>query len=204
VLPRPADLSEDGMRDRVVKAWKLREARQLAEDRAKELVATATKSSFEAAIKDATITGESKGKPLTTTTLGPFSWLRRSSAPRTDFAPPQILPTELPQLPAAGEEFMQTVFNELKVGGVGMAPAQDESAYYVVKVDSKSLESNLPKIREDFIKEDFFSDPLDAFVGQPMNPFRRRSMVESQATMEEWLKTFREHHGVVERPAEES
>ncbi len=204
VLPRPADLSEEGVRDKVIEAWKLREARQLAEDRAKQLVEAAKKSGFETATKDATVTGKAKGKPLETTTVGPFSWLRRSSAPRTDFAPPQILPAELPQLPAAGEEFMRTVFNELKVGGIGMAPAQDESAYYVVKVDSKSLESNLPKIREDFIKEDFFHDPLDAFVGQPMNPFRRRSMAESRQTMEEWLKSFRERHGVVERVAEES
>jgi len=204
VLPRPADLSEEGMRDKVVTAWKLREARQLAEDRATELVNAAKKSGFEAAMKDATITGKPKGKPLETTAVRPFTWLRRSSAPQTDFAPPQILPTELAELPAAGEEFMRTVFDELKVGGIGMAPAQDESAYYVVKVDRKSLESDLPKIREDFIKENFFHDPLDAFVGQPMNPFRRRSMAESRQTMEEWLKGFRERHGVVERVAEES
>ncbi|MBA3316401.1 MAG: hypothetical protein H0T47_24340 [Planctomycetaceae bacterium] len=197
---RPAALTEEGMRDRVVKAWKLREARQLAKDRADELAAAAKKSKgLTEVAKDATVTGKADGKKLTTTTVGPFSWLRRSTAPRTDFAPPEILPSELPQLPDAGEQFMETVFDELKVGETGVAPARDESAYYVVHIDSKSLESNLAEVREKFLREDFFRHPLDQYFPEPMNPFRRRMMMEAYEARAEWLKNFRERHGIAER-----
>ena len=63
-VPKPGDDKYEELRDKTLE----------------ELVNAAKKSGFESVMNDETVTGEPQGKPLTATTVGPFSWLRRSSA----------------------------------------------------------------------------------------------------------------------------
>ena len=84
---------------------------------------------------------------------------------------------------------MQTVFNDLAVGETAVVPSEDGSTFYVVEVDSKTSEAELEKIREGFMKEEFF------FF---LSPYRTRMSAEAQQTSEEWFRTFRAKHGVLD------
>ncbi|HEX6986758.1 MAG TPA: hypothetical protein VF170_15370, partial [Planctomycetaceae bacterium] len=146
------------------------------------------------ALKGETVTGKPGGQELTARQVGPFTWLRQSTAPSTMFALPTIVPNELPQLPGAGEEFMRTVFEELKVGETSVAPAEDGSAYYVVELGKRSTEEELAKIREEFL------DPLqNPFTG--FSPFRFRMFDEAGEVRSKWLEAFRQRNQVFDPAA---
>lgn len=202
--PRVPELADKGMKERVTEVWKLQQARELARTRAEELAkADDAKKDLAETVKGQTITGKAGGQELTARQIGPFAWLRESTAPSTSFAPPDFTPTQLPELPGASEEFMKAVFREATIGQAMVVPSADESAYYVVEVDSRDSEAALTGAREKFIKQDFFTHPFDGIFGMPMNPYRRRMATENQQLAADWLKAFREGHGVTDLAAGE-
>jgi hypothetical protein len=195
-------LDEKGVKERVAKAWKLEQARELAKARADELAkADDAKKDLAEIVKGQTITGKADGQGLTSRQVGPFTWLRESTAPSTSFAPPDFVPTQLQELPGASEEFMKAVFQDAAIGQATVVPSVDKSAFYVLEVDSRDSEAALAEAREKFIKQDFFTSQLDRFFGMPMNPYRRRMAMENQQLAADWLRAFREEHGVTDLAA---
>ena len=196
---RVPEFTEEGVQEQVTQAWKLVEARKLAEQRAAELVVAAneTEGPLAKAIEKKTVTGQTPGEELTVEEIGPFTWLTRSSVPSRGMAMPAIVPTTLPRLPAAGEEFMETVFETTGVGKAGMAPSVDRQSFYVVQVKSRTPEKELQAVREEFMKEDFFGGQM-MFA---MNPYRRQAITEAMQVRQQWLENFLERHEFVQAGA---
>lgn len=192
---RVPKLDDEGVKDRVTKVWKLQRARELAKARAEALAkADDAKKDLAEAVKGQTITGKKGGQELTARQVGPFSWLRRSTVPGAAFSMPDIVPNSLFELPGAGEKFMRAVFLDLGVGATGVVPSEDGSAWYVVEVDSRTSEQDLAKVREGFMKEEFFGF---------LSPFRMRMFQENQQLRADWFRAFREKHGVTDLAAAE-
>ena len=193
---RIPEFTEEGIQEQVSQAWKLAEARKLAEQRAAELVEAANKTegSLAKVVEKKTVTGQSPGEELTVEEIGPFTWLTRSSVPSRGMAMPPIVPSTLPQLPAAGEEFMETVFETTGLGKAGMAPSVDRETFYVVHVKSRTSEKELQAAREAFMQEDFFGGQM-MFA---MNPYRRQAITEAMQVRQQWLENFLERHEFVQ------
>ncbi len=115
----------DQIRDKVVRAWKLIKARELARQRAEEYAQQA----------------RSLNKPLTelfgsqanlkVTATEPFSWLTLGNIPADPSAQPRLSAVE--GVEGAGTDFMESVFSQ-QAGGVGIALNEPEDTVYVVKV----------------------------------------------------------------------
>jgi hypothetical protein len=188
VPERVSSLDEKSTREKVVKAWKLAQARDLARKRAEDLAKADTADKKLAdEVKGQTVTGKPGGQELTARQVGPFTWLRKSTAPPTMMNLPDLVPSTLPQLPGAGEQFMQTVFQKLKPGETGTVPAEDGSAVYVVELDKRTSDEELAKLREGYLKEDF----LGMF-----SPYHMRQLQQAQQLQADWFRAFRERHGV--------
>jgi len=123
---RVLKFTDPGVRDQVLRAWKLVQARGPALKAAKALAEEARQS----------------GKPLAETFAGqadrnvvappPFSWITFGNVP-TGSAPEAARLSTVPGVELAGEEFMKTVFG-LEPGGIGAAMNAPETVAYVVRV----------------------------------------------------------------------
>lgn len=196
---------QKSIKEKVTDVWKIQKARELAEARAQELAkADDEKKDFADVAKEQTVTGKAGGDPLVVRQVGPFSWMRESTAPSTSFAPPMHVPTELPQLAGAGEEFMHLVFEQAAPGRATVVPSEDKSTFFVVEVDKRSSEEDLAQARQQFLKQDFFSDPFMGMFGMPMNPYRRQMAIENERLRAEWFEAFRAKHGVTDLTAPET
>ena len=149
VLPRVPTLTEPGVREAVTQVWKQRQARDQAQARAQELadqVKAQLKSKPQTLAEwisrtKPTLTGKPKAQELSARPLGPFSWY----TPAMQMGkPPQL--SEVPGLErSVGPEFMQTIFETLKVGDVGTAPAADGEVFYVLQLTDRT-----PKTEADY------------------------------------------------------
>jgi hypothetical protein len=135
-------LTEAGIREQVVKAWKRMESLPLAKKRAEELADRVRQkgNGLASALGSETVTGDPRGLEITVSGESPeFSFYRESSAPSM-FRQPRGPTVELDKpivVENAGRKFMQVVFNDLAEGDVGVALNDDASVYYVVKVTSR-------------------------------------------------------------------
>jgi|GEM_PF-6597949 len=135
------ELQEPGVRDQVVAAFKRQLALPLAEKRANELAERARKGgkSLTEALSGEAVTGDAKEPELKVEESKEFSFWRESTAPnpmmRNRQPPVQLDDPGVVKNPS--RKFMQTVFNELGEGDVGVALNGDASIYYVVKVISR-------------------------------------------------------------------
>ncbi|NOX56967.1 MAG: hypothetical protein GXP27_21505 [Planctomycetes bacterium] len=198
---------EPGVREQVVRAWKLQQARPKAEARAKQLAERARKAlageTDEAAAKktlanvlnDETVTGVSKGPALNVVSTPQFSWLTMTSPsvpPLNPFQPPPTPTVQLtdlsPLVTKAGEQFMRTVFNKLQPGEVGVAPNADKTVYYVVYLKERipSTPEAEAAMREQFLKE-------NPFASQPFQQLTRRERSEVYL---KWLEEFQRKYEV--------
>lgn len=119
--PRVPTLDE--IKEEVVHAWKVDQARPLAEKAAKELADQVKKDGgkFKADVVD--------GHPVITTS--PTSKMQLS------FMQPEPTPSELPQLPQAGPELRDALFG-LKEGAVVVAPDEPRNVYYVLTLKNRT------------------------------------------------------------------
>ncbi|GAA5505546.1 hypothetical protein [Novipirellula caenicola] len=108
------------VREEVIAAVRLSEARKLAMDAAAELAAKANKSGAEL-----TELVPEENKDEVKTGLGPFSWLDSFGFQGASIG-------NVPELNSVGEEFMKAVFNS-EVGQYAAAMNMPESVAYVVK-----------------------------------------------------------------------
>ena len=119
-------LDEPGVRQEVVKAWKMVHARKIALEAADKLAAQARQSgkSLKRAFPD---------RPdVHVTETDPFSWMTYGSVPADASAsPPKLSEVEGVDMP--GEAFMRTVFG-LKQDGIGVAINTPQTVAYVVRV----------------------------------------------------------------------
>jgi hypothetical protein len=155
-------LEEPGVRDAAIRGWKIETyAQKQAETRAKELadlVRKANKPMAEALVGQ-TVTKQPKSLAVLVVPSPPFSWYTVSST-----APEGLMPQTTPKLSEvvgvkeAGDAFMKTVFDEMKVGDVKAIPNMGGSVYYLVKVKTRHPENaeELAAFRARFMKENFF------------------------------------------------
>jgi hypothetical protein len=189
-LYEPVTASEGFLRDTTYLLWKETDQPQQTPTR-KEVDEELTKAvKLQDAYKDARIEAErlagqarAKGdesllkslgpvdKAAAVVTTRPFSWLT------TGFAPGgmgmRLQPTELPEAPYVGEEFMQMVL-DLQPGEVGVAADQPHKRVYVIRMIEQSPE-------EDVLREMFLAKGVnDRNVSQQFN-------AERLATVESWV-----------------
>lgn len=123
---RVPELDEPGVRERVVGAWKLIEARTLASETAERMADEARKAKKPLAEVFAA------RKDLKVVTPEPFSWLTYGSVPVwLRRLPPRL--SEVAGIEAAGSDFMQAVF-ALKAGEIGPAVNQPKTTVYLVRL----------------------------------------------------------------------
>ena len=129
---RVPELDEPEVRERVVRAWKMVQARTLAEQEAERLAAKAREAgqALRAVFPD-------RAEAAEIVESDPFSWLTYGGIHplMAQGRPPRI--SEVRGVTMPGDDFMQAVFG-LDVGGVGVAPNAPKSEYYVVRL----IESN--------------------------------------------------------------
>jgi len=126
----------DEIRDDVVYAWKLQQARTLALEDARQ---KAREASQAGSLKD--LYGEA------TITVGPFTWMRSLAVPSGGGN--QAVLSELPDIEQPGEEFMRSVFS-LEKGDTGVAVNAPESVVYVVRIVDQSPTDK--ELRERFFR----------------------------------------------------
>ncbi len=127
----------DEIKDKVLHAWKMIEARKLAQTKADEYASEARR--LQKPLKEVF-----KDQAAEIFTAGPFSWLSRRTSDPNAF--PML--TEVSGVKDAGNEFMKAVF-ALAPGQAGVAANQPLTVYYVVQVESD--EPPQDKLREEFI-----------------------------------------------------
>ena len=165
------ELDEDGVRDSVVLAWKKIKARELAQKRGEELAekvrnSLATEGDDEkgmaVVLKDETANGTDDGAALAVRVTEPFSWLRTSSASPMSFQqqPASLSPIEFGDanggvLRKVGNDFMSSVFEDMKDEDVSVVANADLSKYFVVHVTNRFP---TPEIGEDGLKERFATE----------------------------------------------
>ncbi|MEM1062244.1 MAG: hypothetical protein AAGJ97_07945, partial [Planctomycetota bacterium] len=188
------ELDAEGLRERVVAAWKSREALPKAEERAAaflEGVAEGT-SLRDAVAGDAppTVTGADGSDPLAVSTTPPFSWLRRGSAASPfGFAIPTLEPGDVPGIGALPDETMAELFDTLNVGGVTTLTAPDKSAVYVVRVRDRTARTESDQIA---LKQDFIGSGVFRFT----SPYASAITRTRNDVAQEWLLSLEDRYEV--------
>ena len=133
VEDRPArvpSLDEKGIRSEVVRAWKREQARPLARKAAEELAA---KAKAAGGSLNAEVIGD-----RTILTTDPIARLESAGLPiPNQFNSTQARPTEIPQIPNAGEAVRDALFG-LETGQVAVAPDQPEDAFYTLALERRN------------------------------------------------------------------
>jgi hypothetical protein len=171
------------IRDQVAQAWKRAEAAKLAEKKAKELAAEATKSG---AAFEQFFSGERAYEVIKPTAF--FSWRSYPVGRAGTGAPPTL--SEVPELKNVGEEFMEAAFGLEGKEAVALLNS-DKSAAYVIRLDRKQYTDE--ELRQLFIEEegswpgrmDMLSEHYTAF-----NNAVEKEILEERAGLEfneEWL-----------------
>jgi len=196
--PHIADLTKESVRADVVKAWKFDQARKQAEKRANELAAKvkAQSGGFAAALSGESVTGEKTDSVITVIPTEEFTWLTTNrSIPGARSGP--VIST-IPPLNQVGESFMETVFQKLGEGEIGVASDDTQSVYYVVQVqnrdNSKSEDGGLAKreFQQKFMKEEFGS----ALYPLMKTSYQWLAQVPQFQIENAWGRRFQEQHEV--------
>lgn len=186
--------TDPGIEAQVLRAWKLREAQPLAKKRAEELaqMLKQSKKTTAEALGSQTVTGSAKGRQVAVLTPPMFTWAQISSAVSGMLQQNQssLRPTEIPRIGTPGESFMRVVYNDLHPGEWGVAPRDDRTAFYVVKlVDRKSP----PK--EELLKAPLFADKMRLSLLGP-TPYDEMAQMESYSLYNRFRKHLNDKHRV--------
>lgn len=160
------------IRKDVERVWRLMEARPLAKKRAEEIASSA-------AGKDKALAEAVAGRDgIEATTVGPFTWLTRGTAPFG--AAPVISQPDGLQMP--GESFMQAVFG-LEPGGTAVAFNEPQTICYAIRLASYEP-------AEDTLRERFMDAATDP---------RRLVMLaedETRDVRDRWIEGIEKRYGV--------
>lgn len=157
---------DEGVREKVLKAWKEIEASKFARERGEELakIVRNGRKPMDRLLENETITGKPDGKPLNPRmTPQKFSWQQivmqnqQSRVPSRSIPQiEQIITSPIPFVPDAGEEFRKTIFEELDDGEVGVVSNAAKTKYYVVRVFDRNptTQAGLQGAMTNFVKDD--------------------------------------------------
>jgi hypothetical protein len=156
------DLDVPGVRDNVVRAWRMAEARKIADSELAKLVEKINKeqkslSEFRTAYPDLNLPEVIQTEPFSWLTFGEFD-LARLSMPQPRLSaikvrtkdPASGLIVEKDAVENIGNEFMASVFS-LAVGEVGKAWNRPQSKVYLVRV--VELQPPVEQLRESFFRQ---------------------------------------------------
>ena len=118
----------DQVRSDVIVAWKMAQARPLAEKAAGELASQIKAKG--ATLKDPRVDG------FRVVAIPPITRSQTSFMPTSMFEPSPVVETPIPDVPHAGEAFRDTYFG-LQPGSVDVAPNQPKTVYYVMTLDRR-------------------------------------------------------------------
>ncbi|MBN2022602.1 MAG: hypothetical protein JW809_07385 [Pirellulales bacterium] len=123
---RIPEFTDEGVREQVLAAWRMVQARKLAVQRAEELAEKARKSGQSLL----TALGGQKGVEVFQT--GPFTWMTTGTVP---LAQSRALPriSRVEHVEMAGRDFMRAVY-DLNVGGIGVALNAPRTVAYVIRL----------------------------------------------------------------------
>lgn len=150
--------TDAGIKEAVLKAWKMEQAYPLAVKRGEELAKQAGQQKLEVAFKDQTVNNDKGGMPLTVHETGDFSWMSPGiPSPQAMDTPSPVLST-VNFVEDADEEFMQVACDELAVGESGVAPNRNHSVVYVLRVINREPKAGeeTERMRETYMKERLF------------------------------------------------
>lgn len=152
----PENLDNEEIRNQVTEAWRLAKAQPLALARAEELAKQAREGGkpLAEALAEATVTGKAGEVFVDVRPTGEFSWMSVGLAPATSMtSPPPVRASEVNGVKDPGEEFFEMAFDKLKPGEIGVAPNEEHSVYYIIKVIERnpSNEEQLADLRSQFL-----------------------------------------------------
>ncbi|RMF87628.1 MAG: hypothetical protein D6741_20320, partial [Planctomycetota bacterium] len=180
---------DEGVRDRVLAAWKRKEARHLAERTAQEFADKANEAgkTLREVVPDDRKDDVAESEPFSWYTYGDmeFAWLQGASpwfdqivARIKDPASGLITTKELVESP--GDKFMEAVFS-LEVGKAGVAWNQPETVVYAVRL----LELAPPA-----------EELADTFLSQNVQTYYGASRNEFTGAFRKWYDLLREEAGL--------
>lgn len=194
------EFTDEGIKELVLKAWKLEQARPLAEKRAEALAELARKSqkSLTEGLVDQKVIPDGEGEVLKINVTDSFPWLKTTTVPGPNPLAAEVRPemSDVPSVAKPGEKFMKKIFEELKPGEIGVTQDFDASNYYVVQVkDREPSEEALAEKRNEFFTGRLFGF---SFGGMRfgMTPYDYLSDVETQQTVAEWVQRLEKSYKV--------
>ena len=156
----PQELTDEGVREQVVTAYKRREAAKLAEKRADELaeLASADGKTLAQVAEGRTVTGKKGGAPLEVRETGPFARLRIDRP--TDMASiiqgvtGRLALNPVPKVPGASDELRDAAFDTLAPGQAAGVPGADpDRAFAVELLGREPSDERLSELYEAFLQD---------------------------------------------------
>ena len=144
----------------VKESWKRQQALPLAMERAEAIVKMVEGSDkpMTETLTDVKVTESDDGILVEVVDTGEFSWLTDGFVPGLDFQQQSpVRRSSVIGAPDAGERFLEEVFENLGYGEVGVAPNEDNTAVYVIRV--KENQSEEP-VDPDDMKEKFLEQGI--------------------------------------------
>ncbi|MBV8127415.1 MAG: peptidyl-prolyl cis-trans isomerase [Planctomycetaceae bacterium] len=160
------------VRSEVIVAWKMAQARPLAEKAAGELASQIKAKG--ATPKDSKIDG------FRVESIPPITRSQTSFMPSSMFEPSPVVETPIPGVPQAGEAFRDAYFG-LQAGSVDVAPNQPRTVYYIMTLDRREPAS------------------FSALYASNGDEYRYKSMAREQASRqqdEQWMGWLRQQAGL--------
>ena len=160
------------VRSEVVVAWKMAQARPLAEKAASELASQIKAKG--ATLEDSRVDG------FRVRSIPPITRSQTSFMPTSMFEPSPVVETPIPDVPQAGEAFRDAYFG-LQAGSVDVAPNQPRTVYYVMTLDRREPAS------------------FSALYAPNSDEYRYKSMAREQASRqqdEQWMGWLRQQAGL--------
>jgi hypothetical protein len=195
--------ADPGVKEEVLNVWKTQHAQPLAEKRAEELAKLVNEQDGESASKalhDQTVTGEKDATSVTVSSPEAFTWMRESAAPGFNpwaSPPPQM--SDITFVDNPGTRFMRLVFDELKEGQAGVAPNENRSIYYVVKLERRNpgTKEGIAAMRETFATTPLF--PMLILPDYPPipTPYSKMAQQQQQEAIFEWRRGLEKRYDVV-------
>ena len=160
------------VRSEVIVAWKMAQARPLAEKAASELASQIKAKG--ATLKDPKVDG------FRVESIPPITRSQTSFMPTSMFEPSPVVETPIPDVPHAGEAFRDAYFG-LQAGSVDVAPNQPRTVYYVMTLDRREPAT------------------FSALYAPNGDEYRYKSMAREQASRqqdEQWMGWLRQQAGL--------
>ena len=185
-LPGRRELTDEGVRENVVAAFRRREAAKLAAERAEALakLASAEGKTLEEVAAGQTVTGEAGGEPLTVKVTEP--WIRLRADRPTDFQTmmlrgvnPTLVENPAGEIGPASREFLDAAFDALAPGEAAAAPAVDPDRWFTLELLSREpTNERLAELYDNFLKNARDDRALYQLAGQEARQATITALVE--------------------------